>query len=181
MRNRKTLMLVEMSAAIALSLVFGKVAFQMPQGGSLCLEMLPLMFVAFRWGAGPAFLAGVAEGLLQTLLGATVVHPAQLIIDYPLAFGLVGLAGLCKTKMDAENAPVKIISGCFIGTFFRYICHVISGVVFFSEYAPKGQNVWLYSIVYNITFLAPSLILCVVILLAIRKQLARIEPDRLTA
>lgn len=52
----------------------------------------------------------------------------------------------------------------------RMLSHVLSGVVFFAEYA-GDQNPWLYSIGYNATYLIPELIISIVILLLIWKPL----------
>lgn len=174
MRNQKVKMLVEMAVSIAIALVLNKLSFPLPQGGSISLEMLPIIIVSFRWGVGAGFMTGLAEGLLQLLFGATIVHPAQLIIDYPLPFALVGLAGLFKTALDAKGAGVKIFLGTLLGGILRFLCHLISGVVFFGQYAPEGQNVWIYSTIYNGTYMIPSILVCIIVLLAIRKPLAKI-------
>lgn len=178
MRNTKTKMLVEMAVAIALALALNKLTlFQMPQGGSVSLEMLPIIFIALRWGFGAGFCAGLGNGLLQLAFGAYIVHPAQLILDYPLAFALLGIAGLFRTNMEGIKGAVNIILGSFFGVFGRFLCHLFSGVIFFSEYAPEGQNVWVYSSIYNGSYLIVALLICLVVLLVARKQFARIDQN----
>ncbi|AZR72951.1 energy-coupled thiamine transporter ThiT [Anoxybacter fermentans] len=177
MRNQKIRMMIEMAVAVAIALILNKlVLFHMPQGGSVNLEMLPIIFIALRWGVGAGFLTGAAHGLLQMIFGAYIVHPVQLILDYPLPFALLGLAGLFKTQLDGDKGAINIILGTVIGVFGRFLSHLISGVVFFGEYAPEGQNVWVYSAIYNASYIIPSLLISLVILLLARKQLAKINP-----
>lgn len=174
MRNQRLKMLVEMAVSVALALVLNKLSIQMPQGGSFSLEMLPIIIISFRWGIRAGFLTGLAEGLLQLAFGASMYYPLQVILDYPLAFAVVGLAGYFKTALDAKGAGVKIFFGSLLGGFLRFLCHLISGAVFFGSYAPKGQNVWGYSAIYNGSYMIPSILGCIIVLLAIRKQLAKI-------
>ena len=143
--------LVEGALCVALSVVLSYFKiFKMPQGGSITLEMAPLLFFAYRhgfkWGVG----VGALSGLFQLIFGGYIVHPFQAVLDYPLAFAGMGFLGLFQRRP---------ILGIFIAGLSRLLCHVLSGVVFFSSYVPKGQNVWLYSILYNAGFMVPSLIL----------------------
>jgi thiamine transporter len=81
-----------------------------------------------------------------------VAHPAQALLDYPLAFASLGLAAL---------VPRPLWAGALLGSLARFCCHVLSGVVFFASYAPEGTNVWIYAIGYNGSFMVPNLILTV--------------------
>lgn len=147
---------VESGVALALAYVLSEIkVYQMPQGGDVTAGgMLPIIFIALRHGTAAGVLAGLGLGLLKQFLGGYVVHPVQAILDYPLAFALLGLAGL---------TPRHPWLGTFIGMFGRFVSHVISGVIFFKEYA-GGQNVWVYSILYNGTFMLPELIVGMVLL-----------------
>ncbi len=176
MRDPKIKMMVEMAVAVALALILNNVTlFKMPQGGSINLEMLPILFIAFRWGVGAGFLTGTAHGLLQMIFGAYLVMPIQVIMDYPLPFALLGLAGLFKTKFDDQNSVLKITIGVVLGVVGRFFSHLISGVVFWGQYAPAGQSPWAYSAIYNGSYLIPSLFICLIILIVGRKQFARLD------
>jgi thiamine transporter len=72
----------EMGVAVALSVVLGFVRlYTMPQGGSVSLEMLPVVFVAVRRGLVPGIATGVVYGLLQIALpGAFVYQPMQAVL-----------------------------------------------------------------------------------------------------
>ena len=171
--QQDTRKMVEIAMAIALSVVLSLLRlFRMPQGGSVTLAMLPLFIIAFRWGVKAGILGGVGAGLLQLVLGPAIVHPAQLILDYPLAYGLVGLAGVFRDRIQ-DKKNIKQFKWIFLGMIFgagtRLISHVLSGVIFFAHYTPEGQNVWAYSIIYNASFLVPALLLCLVIIVPLKK------------
>ena len=97
--SRKTWTAKSMAYAalsIALSFVLSYIKlFSMPNSGSVTLaSMLPLMLFSAAYGVGPGLLAGAAYGLLQYVQGGWFVHPIQFLLDYPLAFALIGLAGV---------------------------------------------------------------------------------------
>jgi thiamine transporter len=165
--------MAEGAVAAALSLVLSYLKlFSLPQGGSITLEMAPLMAYALCRGPRAGIAAGAVSGLLQMLLGGYVVHPAQALLDYPLAFGAVGLAGLFRGRgLVAEAA------GVLLGGTARLICHVLSGVIFFASFAPEGTNVWLYSLGYNGAFVAPSLLLSGVAAIALARRLRTSLPS----
>lgn len=94
--------------------------------------------------------AGFASGILRLFLGAYIVHPAQALLDYPLASAAVGLAGFF---------PGSIYLGIAAGMLSCLSSYVLSGVIFFGSYAPEGTNVLLYSIIYNGTIIIPELII----------------------
>lgn len=173
MKKQNTRMLVEASMMLALAIILGEfvVLFKMPMGGSVTLGgMVPLFLFAFRWGGKKGLLVGAVYGILDMMIGFYAAHPISLILDYPLAFAMIGLAGFFK------KSTVGYIGGILTGIAVRFICHVISGVVFFASYAPEGQSPLLYSILYNGTFLLPELIITVVLTLLLVKLLKLPDP-----
>lgn len=143
--------LVECALCVALSVVLSYFKiFRMPQGGSVTLEMAPLFFFAYRHGVKWGISAGALSGLLQMLFGGYIYHPLQAILDYPLAFACGGLAGAFGPRF---------VPGVLAAGAGRVLCHILSGVIFFASYAPEGQNPWLYSTIYNVTYMVPTLIL----------------------
>ena len=151
-----TKIMVQIAIAIALGTVLKMFKIiQMPMGGSVTLgSMIPIIFIAYVYGARVGYLAGLLFGIMDLLLGAYVVHPIQLLLDYILAFGALGAAGYFKQN---------VVLGTFTAIGLRFLCHVISGVVFFSSYA-GDQNAIIYSILYNGTYLLPEAIITMVIL-----------------
>lgn len=145
-----------MAAALAVVLgMVGKVLpLQLPQGGSITLETLPILFMAFWGGWRLGVLTGLLDGVLQLLLGAFIFHPVQVVLDYPLPFALLGLSGLF-----APYVRVGIVVACLL----RWCSHFVSGYVFFAEYAPEGTPVWLYSALYNASFVFPEALIGVLL------------------
>ncbi len=154
--DKRVLILTETAVAVAMALALSQLRlFRLPQAGSVTLAMVPLVVIAYRWGPKAGIMAGVVLGLLRLTLDAYVVHWAQFILDYPLAFALVALAGFF---------PSRKIIGVVIGYLGRFACHFLSGVIFFAEFAPEGTPVALYSIIYNMGFIIPEAIITVAVL-----------------
>ena len=172
-RNSKkwtTRMLANAALCIALAFVLSYIRlYKLPQGGSITLaSMLPIFLFAYAYGVAPGMLVGAAYGILQFIQDAYFVHPVELLLDYPLAFALLGLAGLASRFSDKWG----MIPGIILGTFGRFVCAVLSGVIFFGMYAPEGQSVLVYSAVYNGFYLIPEAIICIV--LAMVPQIRRL-------
>lgn len=167
--------IAETAVAIGLAAALGQLRlFTMPQGGSVTLEMLPLLFLALRRGVGPAVVAGGLYGFVQLLLpGAVMYHPAQVALDYPLAFAAVGLAGLIR----ATTLP-RMIAAVSLGCAGRFVFHFLSGLIFFASYAPEWAGPWLWSVVYNVTYLAPQAIISAVVLWPLLKAYDAAFPAR---
>ena len=140
--------LVEGALSIALAVVLSYFKlFSMPQGGSVSLTLLPLLIFAFRNGWRYGIFVGAVTGLLRLMLGGYVVHPLQALLDYPVASGLIGIAGFF---------PREKCLGVLCACFANFAAAVLSGVVFFASYAPEGTNIWLYSILYNGSSVLPE-------------------------
>jgi thiamine transporter len=170
---RDVRVLTEAALAIALAFVLGLIkVFQMPMGGSISLEMIPLILLALRQGPLVGIVAGAAYGLLDLAIEPFIVHPVQVLLDYPLAFGALGLAGFFQPTVRGA------ILGTVVAVLARFICHFISGVVYFASYAPEGWNVYIYSAAYNAAYLIPSLIIAVVVVLVLLRALEEAQPSR---
>ena len=155
----KIRLITEIAAAIALAVVcsFIKV-LEMPQGGSVALTMIPLLFISQKRGAVSGFVAGAIYGLLSLLIAGVLYHPLSLFLDYLLAFGALGIAGFFKKNLSG------IILGSTLAVGGRFIFSLISGAVLFAEYAPAGQSPWIYSLVYQATYMVPELIISILVL-----------------
>ncbi len=159
----QTKILTEAVAAVALSGVLHLITlFQSPQGGRVtAAAMVPVLFVAIRRGPRVGILAGIAYGLVVLLEEPFIYHPVQFLLDYPLAFGALGLAGFFR--------KVPLV-GVGVGIGGRFICHFISGLVFFATYAPAGMDPALYSAIYNASYLVPEFIVSAVIMFVLQKR-----------
>ena len=133
--------------------------FRMPQGGSITpLSMLVIVLVGYFFGPRQGIMAGMAFGLLDLLIAPYAMTPIQILLDYPFAFGALGLAGLFRNKKKG------LTIGYTVGVFGRFVCVFISGVVFWGIYAPEGSNVFVYSAVYNGTYLLAEGIITIIVL-----------------
>jgi thiamine transporter len=167
--------IAETAVARGLAAALGQLRlFTMPQGGSVTLEMLPLLFLALRRGVGPAVVAGGLYGFLQLLLpGAVIFHPAQVALDYPLAFAAVGSAGLIR----ATTMP-RMIAAVSLGCAGRFVLHFLSGLIFFASYAPEWAGPWLWSVVYNVSYLVPQAVISAIVLWPLLKAYDAAFPAR---
>lgn len=145
---------------IALAVGLGQLKlFEMPYGGTVTVfSMLPIALCGYLLGTRRGVIAGMCVGLLNLIFGPYVIHPVQLLVDYPFAFGALGLAGVCSER---KNGLVK---GYLLGLAGRYVCAVVSGIVFFGAYAPEGFNAVTWSLFYNFTYLAAEGALTAVII-----------------
>lgn len=171
MRNLRVLLMVEIAIFGALGYVLDFVAFKMPQGGSVSLVMIPIVLMAFRRGTAAGILTGLLVGLLQIVTGVISVTPLsfgfvvmQVILDYLVAYGVVGFAGLLrgnylKARQQGKSGGMiaAVVIGVLIASLLRYLMHVITGVLFFGMFA-EG-NVLIYSAVYNATYMIPVFLL----------------------
>jgi thiamine transporter len=135
--------------------------FRLPQGGSINLGMIPIFWLALRRGWRIGIFGGAVFGLVDLAISPFIVHPAQFILDYPLAFALLGLAGFFQ-----KYAVVGVI----IGGIGRFLSHFVSGVVYFADYAPVGMGPEIYSAVYNGTYIIPSIIICAIAISLLQKS-----------
>ena len=151
----------EIGVALALAAILGQVRlFVMPQGGSVSLELLPVIFIAVRRGVVPGLIAGLLYGLLQLgLPGAFVYHPAQAVLDYPLAFMSLAVAGFVDVRgwRSLTLAVTMALAP-------RLAFHFLSGLIFFAAYAPGWEAPWLYALTYNLLYLVPEGALTVLLL-----------------
>ena len=157
---KKTRIMTECAVAVALAVIcsFIKV-WEMPQGGSVALTMIPLLIISYRQGLVAGLVSGGVYGLISVLFAGAIYHPMSILLDYVLAFGLIGIAGLFKRNLTG------IISGTVVGIGCRFISSLISGAVLFASYAPEGQNPWLYSLVYQATYMIPELLICLIVMI----------------
>lgn len=182
MQNSKTKKLVEISILVALAFVLDYLAniysgWFWPFGGSISFSLVPLAIIAFRYGWVAGFTGGFVMGLLQLLTGAYIMHPIQVLFDYPLPYAVLGFAGVFASKVNTVEAGKRslyIWLGAGLGSIARLACHVISGVVFFADYAPEGMNPVLYSVVYNAPFVVASYIISGVVLVILYKGYAKL-------
>lgn len=170
MGHDRTRLLVEIALSTALAAVLGITlrAFRMPAGGSVSLEMLPIVVLALRRGTRAGVVAGALYGLLNYTFDPFFVHWSQVLLDYPVAHGLVGLAGLLRPlwRRVSSGSGAKwagwyvAMPATLLGATARLSAAWLSGVLFFASSTPAGQAAWQYSLIYNLLYLGPSALAC---------------------
>ena len=167
MKNQKnnsvTLKLCESAIMIALATILSLLKLvDLPYGGSITpASMLPILLIAYRHGTPWGLLTATVHGILQFILGTSVLSYvtgfasvcAVIILDYFLAFALIGLAGLFK-KM--KNQKTALLLGALLAGFARYICHVASGATVWAGLSIPTGDALAYSFVYNATYMIPE-------------------------
>ncbi|NTW27921.1 MAG: energy-coupled thiamine transporter ThiT [Coriobacteriia bacterium] len=185
MRSERIRTLVEIALTVALCAVLNMLRFRLPiniAGGEISLAMVPLFIIALRRGPAVGLVAGAIWGTVDLLVEPYIVFWAQVLLDYPIAFALVGLSGLWATtyKRLIALSPLKAsalaVLAMLAGGVARFASHWVSGVLFFAAYAPADQPVWLYSVVYNLSYLAPSLIGSIIVAAVVLPVLERAVP-----
>ncbi|MFC1803216.1 energy-coupled thiamine transporter ThiT [Thermoproteota archaeon] len=162
-RNFDTRILAEMAIAIALATVLSYIKiFSLPFGGSVTLgSMVPILLIAFRSNVKVGVVTGIIYGFVQMFLDGWFYSPVGMFLDYPLAFGVLGLAGLFK-KQPLVGVVVSLAS--------RFVSHYISGIVFFGYNAPEGMSPMVYSAVYNGVFMLPEMVISLILIYLLVKR-----------
>lgn len=156
-----TNIMTQIGVALALSTVLKMVKFyQLPNGGSATLgSMVPILLIALFYGPEIGMITGLLFGLIDFILGPYIMHPVQVLFDYPLAFTALGFAGYFKDK-----GKLQMLVGVIIAISARFMFHFISGIVFYGSYAAPGQSAAAYSFLYNLSYIGPEGILCILVL-----------------
>ena len=169
-RSLSTPVLAEAIIMVALSTVLFMVKLvTFPAGGEITLgSMTPIILLSLRRGPKVGIFAGIVFGMIVLELEPFIYNvPWQVLLDYPMAFGALGLSGLVKYRprnrvgtipMKSQSFLVPLL-GPVIGIGGRFVCHFLSGIIFFATDAPAGESPALYSVLYNGAFLLPEFII----------------------
>jgi thiamine transporter len=148
-----------MFVALATVLSYLKI-FSLPQGGSVtAASMVPILWLALRRGPKVGLFAATVYGLVQFALEPYIFNPVQVLLDYPVAFGLLGVAGFFQKRP---------FIGVSLGIFGRFFAHFLSGIIFFASFAPEGMNPAVYSAVYNGGYMLVELVISIYVIYLLR-------------
>jgi len=167
-----TQMITLVGISIALSTVLQFITIlKLPQGGSVTAgSMVPIVLIALFYGPEVGFLTGFLFGIINFIMNPFALHPVQVLFDYPLPFMAIGIVGYFR-ELNIKG----ILIGVILAMLARFTCHFISGVVFFASYAPKGTSVYLYSLLYNGSYMGvEAIITCVIIGILPIKRLSKL-------
>ena len=162
---------------VAMSTVLSFIKFsELPYGGSVTLfSFVPIIFGGYAYGTKWGLSAGFVYSCVQMLLGF-YVPPANtfisivlcVLLDYVLAFTALGLASVFATPFEKSGKPALRLAGYIVGAIgasaLRFVCSFLSGVILWDSYAPEGMNVWVYSLVYNGSYMLGNAAIAAVIL-----------------
>ena len=182
-KQRKIYLLVESAIMVALATVLSMVkVYEAPFGGSVTLlSMAPIIILSMRHGVKVGLSGAFVYSILQLLLGLGSVAwvPSVegvvlcVLLDYIIPFTLLGFAGIFRnvrfTKNDVANLVISAILGTILVTALRFVCHIVSGAVIWYAldlewYADDPTHIvhkygaWMFSFVYNGTFMVPEII-----------------------
>jgi len=158
-----TKVLAEVAILVALATVLSYIRFVVfPQGGSVTLaSMVPLIILSYRRGWKVGIFACLVHGMIQFYQDPYMLSLAQVLLEYPVAFGVIGLAGIFKGNE---------LIGAVVSLGLRFLAHTLAGVVFWSDYAPPDMSPILYSVIYNGTYMLPEIIISGVFVYALVKR-----------
>lgn len=169
MQNSRTTRLVTAGVMIAAATVLSMITiFGLPQGGGItAFSMLPIILMSFRFGPRWGMYTGLGYALIQIILdmNTVMICPTLLsqigciLLDYLLPFTLLGSASFFAQKF--KNKTLGIAMGTGVVCAIRFLCSFLSGIVLWGAYAPAGTPVWIYSFLYNGSYMLPEALLTV--------------------
>lgn len=163
--------LTETAIMIALAVGLSYVAiFKLPMGGSVTLfSQVPIIILGYRYGWKWGCVSGIIYGLLQMVLQGLgnfayvkglVSYLILIFADYVIAFMVLGLGGAMFKKLKNQTAALAL--GAAVASLMRFICHFISGVTIWGEYADGWKSVWVYSLTYNGSYMLAEAVISVI-------------------
>jgi len=165
-KNSNLVKLAECAVLLALSIVLSFVTiFKMPMGGEITLlSMLPICLISVKYGVGAGVSTAALYSVFQLVQGIasgnvfvyTKTIPAIIVcaaFDYIVPFTILGFAGMFK-----KHDKAGIVAGIALVIFIRFVCHFVTGVYIWGQWAPEGMSKYLYSLVYNGQYMLPECI-----------------------
>jgi len=143
-------------------------------GGSINFVMLPLIIIAWRYGVLWGIGSGLIVGFIKCLIGGGIGWGLpSILLDYVLAYGAVGLAGLFK------NHKWGLEIGAVVGCIARFIIHFISGITIYAIVSAETvlgvttANAYVYSLLYNGLYMVPSSVVVIILAIILKKPLKK--------
>jgi len=184
---KNTRRLTETAIMLALATGLSYIKFlELPMGGTVTLfSQVPIILIGYRYGAKWGISTGVIYGLLQMLLQGLgnfayvkgiFAYLILILADYIVAFMCLGLGGAIFKKA-VKNQTLALGLGAFTASFLRFLCHFISGVTIWGEYASGWKSVWIYSFTYNGSYMAVEAALSVIVVVVLSFALDFTKPN----
>ena len=148
--------------------------FSFPFGGSVTLlSMLFVVLAGYFYGPKLGILTAIVYGLVQLVIDPQIYYPMQVVMDYVLAFGALGLGSFLWKK------KYGLITGYLVGVTGRYLFSALSGYIFFAEYAWEGWSPILYTLAYNGAYIYAETAITLVLLLLppVKKAIMKVKRE----
>ncbi len=168
--------LVESAMMIALAIVLDLLCKFIPSlwemGGSISVACVPMIYLSYRrgwkWGIGAGFVYACVEMITRFYVppaNTLIAIVLCVLLDYVLAFAALGTADIFARPFVKGGKPiVGYIIGAIGVSAFRFLCSFLSGGILWDSYAPEGMGAWVYSLVYNGSYMLLNAVLAAVII-----------------
>lgn len=152
-----------LTCALVVLLTYLRLPLPTPFGTAVTVEYIPLILLAVLVDYRLATITGIVCGLVVAMVGPgwSMMHWAQLVLEQLLCFSCLGYAGIFG------KGKKKRTWGVLLAMFIAFVGHVLSGVIFYGQYALEGWGVWTYSLVYNCSYMVPDTIVAVLMVRAL--------------
>lgn len=162
--DAKSLTYAGVLGGLGLALSYVKI-FRAPMGGSITLaQVLPIMLYSYIFGTKKGVVLGFAIGMLQAAQDPWLLHPAQFLLDYPIAYASFGLTGCFAKVKKIDNKCITFLLGSIIACICRFLSHFMAGAFAFGSFAPEEfSSVYIYSLVYTSSYVLPDTAISIVL------------------
>lgn len=159
--------------ALAQALSYLKL-WELPNGGSVTIAMLPVFLYCVRWGFGPSMAVSVVFGFLQLMFdGGFAIGWQSMLGDYLVAFGVLGIGGLFWKRKGG------FFWGAAVGCAARFLVHYVVGATVWATYMPPAffgmtmTSPWFYSLLYNGSYMIIDLALVLAVGAVLQKPMGK--------
>lgn len=177
-QTTNTRYMVEGALAVALAFILSLIKiYELPYGGSISLEILPLILISLRNGTKWGTISGFTFSLIKLILGFSnvlycntlIAQIGCILLDYVLAFTVLGLAPLFADIVSKKSRYIGVILGTVIAGLLQFLCNFLSGWLLWGSYAWEGYSAPAYSFLYNASYGFPNLLICVIVIAVLYK------------
>ena len=152
-------------------------------GGSIGFAFIAVIIIGLRRGWFPAILTGLAIGLFDFMTGAYIIHPVQPILDYIIPYAMVAIGmvfrPMYKNATTSKKKMLALVLITTVGGLSKLLSHYLAGVIFWADQSAFAWDLnymspYLYSLIYNMAYILPSILLTSVILLLIQSKFSKL-------
>ncbi len=163
--------MAQLAMFMAVTIVLGyvnKLIPEMPQGGTISIDIIAIFICAYTMGAGYGVVCGIGVSVLQFILGQAVYYgPWSVLLDYVLPLAVIGIAACFK---NIKIGRYELYTGIIVAMILKFLCHFCSGAFLFGMYAPEVMNPLVYSFLYNIWYNIATMIVCLIFVPVLHKR-----------